>query len=274
MSPDFIHVDVNRAFETLTGLHEVAGKKASEVIPVLREANPAFFAIYGRVVETGTPRLRDVRYVHNKWIAATDTAPKRNTLSPFSMISPSAREGGRRVEEECRLSLRFLETVQGHTEIAPLLEELVSVIKDYTGAEAVGIRVLDSRGNFPTRPIRTSAGRLRAGKPPVDSFRPVHVHQRHQGYRRSCAALLFRRRLLLYNGTSRFLATVDEADKGATCNACNQAGYQSVALIPFRRGQDILGLIHVADHREDMVPLHTVKILEKAGMELARPSAP
>ena len=70
------------------------------------------------------------------------------------------------------------------------------------------------------------------------------------------------------NGTSRFLATVDAADKGATRNVCNQVGYESVALIPFRRGQDILGLIHVADHREDMVPLHTVEILEKAGMEL------
>ena len=70
------------------------------------------------------------------------------------------------------------------------------------------------------------------------------------------------------NDTTRFLDTVGEQDKGSTRNVCNQEGYESVALIPFRRGDQILGLIHVADRMENQVPLEKVEILEKAAYQL------
>ena len=46
---DFVYLDVNNAFETLTGLKNVVGKKVSEVIPGIRESDPELFEIYGRV---------------------------------------------------------------------------------------------------------------------------------------------------------------------------------------------------------------------------------
>ena len=263
---DFIHVRVNRAFETLTGLHEVVGKKASEVMPGLREANPEFFGIHGRVVQTGNPESFEM-YVRglNKWIAATVYSPeKEHFVAVFDDITER-----KRVEEEGRLSLKFLETVQRHTEIPPLLEEIVSVITDFTGAEAVGIRVLDSRGNIPYQAYQGFSRSF------YEQESPLSIHSDQcmciKVIKGACdPALPFYSAggSFYMNGTSRFLATVAEADKGATRNVCNQVGYESVALIPFRRGQDILGLIHVADHREDMVPLRTVEILEKAGMQL------
>ena len=70
------------------------------------------------------------------------------------------------------------------------------------------------------------------------------------------------------NHTTRFLATVSDADKGSTRNVCNQEGYESVALIPIRWGDQILGLIHIADRRENMVPLELVEMLEKAALQL------
>lgn len=45
---DFIYLDVNTAFETLTGLKQVVGKKVSEVIPGLKESDPELFEIYRR----------------------------------------------------------------------------------------------------------------------------------------------------------------------------------------------------------------------------------
>ncbi|HEY9074271.1 MAG TPA: PAS domain S-box protein, partial [Desulfobaccales bacterium] len=72
----------------------------------------------------------------------------------------------------------------------------------------------------------------------------------------------------IMNATSRFLATVTEQDKGSTRNICNQEGYESVALVPFRQGDRILGLIHVADRRENLVPLEKVEILERAAIQL------
>jgi len=41
-----------------------------------------------------------------------------------------------------------------------------------------------------------------------------------------------------------------------------------VALVPIRLGNRILGLIHVADHQENMVPLEMVKVLEGVAMQL------
>lgn len=52
---DFIYLAVNSAFGRLTGLKNVVGKRATEVIPGIRESNPELFEIYGRVALTGRP---------------------------------------------------------------------------------------------------------------------------------------------------------------------------------------------------------------------------
>ncbi len=50
---DWVYLDVNKAFERLTGLKNIIGKKVSEAIPAIKESNPELFEIYGRVVLTG-----------------------------------------------------------------------------------------------------------------------------------------------------------------------------------------------------------------------------
>jgi PAS domain S-box-containing protein len=50
---DFKYLQVNKAFEKITGLKNVIGRNISEVIPNLRETNPELFEIYGRVALTG-----------------------------------------------------------------------------------------------------------------------------------------------------------------------------------------------------------------------------
>ncbi|MBF0497369.1 MAG: PAS domain S-box protein [Deltaproteobacteria bacterium] len=57
---DFIYLDVNDAFESQTGLKDVVGRKATEVIPGIREADPHIFDIYGRVSQTGQPERFEI----------------------------------------------------------------------------------------------------------------------------------------------------------------------------------------------------------------------
>jgi PAS domain S-box-containing protein len=57
---DFIYLAVNQAFETLTGLHQVTGRKVSEVIPGIRAADPQLFALYARVAMTGKPEKSEL----------------------------------------------------------------------------------------------------------------------------------------------------------------------------------------------------------------------
>jgi len=52
---DFIYLDVNKVFSSLTGLENVLGKRITEVIPGIRESNPEIFEIYGRVALTREP---------------------------------------------------------------------------------------------------------------------------------------------------------------------------------------------------------------------------
>lgn len=52
---DFIYIEVNQAFCQLTGLANVVGKRASELMPGIRQANSELFEIYGRVAAGGKP---------------------------------------------------------------------------------------------------------------------------------------------------------------------------------------------------------------------------
>jgi PAS domain S-box-containing protein len=52
---DFVYLAVNDAFASLTGLKDVVGRKVTEVIPGIREADPRLFETYTRVAMTGQP---------------------------------------------------------------------------------------------------------------------------------------------------------------------------------------------------------------------------
>ena len=50
---DFKYLEVNKAFEKMTGLRDVIGKNVSELIVNIQETNPELFEIYGRVALKG-----------------------------------------------------------------------------------------------------------------------------------------------------------------------------------------------------------------------------
>jgi len=164
---------------------------------------------------------------------------------------------------------RFLEVANRHTEMGPLLRDFVSLIHELSGCEAVGMRVLDEEGNIPyeetvgfPKAFRRLEGRLsilrhecmciNVVKGDTDSGMPFYTP----------AGSFY------MNGTSRLMREFSEAELGKTRNVCNEFGYESVALVPIRLGERILGLIHVADRREDAVPLRLVEGLERIAMLL------
>lgn len=57
---DFVYVDVNPAFERLTALSDVVGKRVTEVIPDIKDSNPEVLATYGRVTRSGEPERFEV----------------------------------------------------------------------------------------------------------------------------------------------------------------------------------------------------------------------
>ncbi len=69
---DIIFLDVNKAYEPLTGLKNVVGKKVSELIPGIRETNPELFERYARVIATGqSERYESYVKALGKWFSIT-----------------------------------------------------------------------------------------------------------------------------------------------------------------------------------------------------------
>jgi PAS domain S-box-containing protein len=175
----------------------------------------------------------------------------------------------RRAEEALRVSHRFLEIANRHTEMMHLLKEFVAEVRNFTGCVAVGLRMLDAEGKIPYLAYEGFDQRFYESESPLsiglDQCMCINVIK---GTTDPKLSFYTEGGSFYMNGTTRFLATVSEEEKGRTRNVCNQFGYESVALVPIRAGDNILGLIHVADYQENMVPLEMVHMLEGTAMQL------
>jgi PAS domain S-box-containing protein len=175
----------------------------------------------------------------------------------------------KQADESLQASHRFLEIANSHTEMIPLLNEFVSEIEKLTRCDAVGMRMLDVDGNIPYEAYEGFSQSFYESESPLsiksDQCMCINVIK---GTADPKLSFYTEGGSFYMNGTSRFLATISEEEKGRTRNVCNQVGYESVALVPIRLGDRILGLIHVADHQENMVSLELVKVLEWAAMQL------
>jgi PAS domain S-box-containing protein len=95
---DFIYFHVNAAFETLTGLKNVVGKKVSEVIPGIQESDKGLFELYGRVAMTGKPE-RFETYVQalQMWFSISVYSPEKEFfVAVFDVITQAGRSGAYR----------------------------------------------------------------------------------------------------------------------------------------------------------------------------------
>jgi PAS domain S-box-containing protein len=172
-------------------------------------------------------------------------------------------------EESLQTSYRFLEIANRYTEMTPLLNRFILEIKKLTGCEAAGIRVLDGNGNIPYQAYDGFSEEFYSLESPlsIKSDRCMCVNV-IKGKPDPSLPFYTAGGSFFMNGTTRFLATVSEDQKGKTRNVCNRLGYESVALVPIRSGDHIIGLIHFADPREDAIPQDLVKVMEWAAMEL------
>jgi PAS domain S-box-containing protein len=67
---DFVYLEVNHAFNAMTGLKNVEGKRLSQVVPNMNQVNPELLETYGRVVRTGqSERFEIYREPLGKWFS-------------------------------------------------------------------------------------------------------------------------------------------------------------------------------------------------------------
>ena len=278
---DFVYLEVNAAFEKLTGLRDVVGKRVSELIPGVREAAPELFEIYNRVALTGVPENIEHDFKpFSLWLNISVYGPgKGYFVAVFDDITE------RKLNEADRETmLALLRQYNASNNTQELIRTVTEELQRWSGCEAVGVRLRDgddfpyyeSRG-FPAEFVQaenylcardTNQELLRdsQGNPILECM---------------CGNILcgrFDPRQPFFtpgggfwtNSTSKLLATATEADLLArTRNRCNGAGYESVALIPIRNSGRTLGLLQFNDSRPDRFTPEKIALMERAAASLA-----
>jgi PAS domain S-box-containing protein len=108
---DFIYLNVNEAFERLTGLRNVVGKKVSEVIPGIQQSNPELFEVYGRAARTGQSERFETHIDSlGVWFSVSVYSPKQGYfVAVFDNITERKQaEAALRLENE--RFLRFVDS--------------------------------------------------------------------------------------------------------------------------------------------------------------------
>jgi len=72
---DFVYLYTNPAFDALTGLSDVIGKRVTDAIPGIRESAPLLFETYGRVARSGKPEKFETQAL-GVWFSITVYSPK------------------------------------------------------------------------------------------------------------------------------------------------------------------------------------------------------
>jgi PAS domain S-box-containing protein len=186
----------------------------------------------------------------------------------------------KRAEKRQVLHARLLDILNRPNAWERLLSDLLREIKAFTGFDAVGIRLREGE-DFPyfvqngfsedfiatERSLceRTPTGEVvrdSAGNPVLACMCGNVI----QGRTNPALPFFTVGGSFWTNSTTQLLVTADEQNLQArTRNRCNREGYESVALIPLRSGNDIIGLLQLNDRRPDRLTADVIHFFEDIG---------
>ena len=102
---DFVYLEVNEAFEKLTGLKksEILGKKATEAIPGIKKAHPELFEIYGKVALTGESQRFELEFEPlNIWLDISVYSSKKGYFTAIFENITEQKQRSQKIEEYSR----------------------------------------------------------------------------------------------------------------------------------------------------------------------------
>ncbi len=133
---DFEYIEVNDAFEALTGLKKehVTGKRATKAIPGIKKAHPELFKIYGKVALTGKATNFEIYFEPLKiWLSISIYCPKRGYfVAVFDNITERkwVEKEAQRREDQNALIYKVGQRVSSELELEAALSEIVSAVRD------------------------------------------------------------------------------------------------------------------------------------------------
>ncbi len=189
----------------------------------------------------------------------------------------------KRTEQLRSLKLKILDKINNSIVWKDSIEDIVNEIKEFTGFEAVGLRLHEGEDfpyyvtqGFPAQFVeaenylcnRDSKGEIirdSDGNPYVECMCGNVI----------CGRIDTRKDFFTdggsfwSNNTSKLLAeSTDEDRQTRTRNRCNSEGYESVALIPLKTGREVIGLIQLNDKRTNRFTMRLIQTMEDIGISI------
>jgi len=186
-------------------------------------------------------------------------------------------------EARQRLAGRILESLNREVAGLEAIRDVVTLIKEFSGFEAVGIR-LHEGDDFPY----FEANGFSEGFVQAENYLCVRDKNGKQIYDSQgspilecmCGNVLSGRTdptlpfftesgSFWTNSTTKLLASTRPEDlQSPVRGRCNKAGYESVALIPLRSGDQVVGLLQLNDSRPGRFTTEVIRFLEEIGASI------
>ncbi len=278
-------LDVNEAACSLLGYarEDLLALTAADLAPDTRPEDVA--ETTSRILTSGSARFERRMRRKDGSIVEVEVSANRLPIGEGRVMA-FARDirARKRADEERDATVRMLRLINQPNSLDALMREVSILLRDWSGCTAVGIRLSDgedfpyceTRGFPPafvqaerylcTRDRDGQVVRDTAGHPELDCMCGNILRGRFD----PTQSFFTEHGSFWTNSTTRFLASTSEADRQSrTRNRCNGEGYESVALVPLRVGNETYGLLQFNDKRADRFTLEGIALLERLADSLA-----
>ncbi len=158
----------------------------------------------------------------------------------------------------------LLELFAQKTSMKEYLDSVVKIIRIWSGCRCIGIRLTNAEGYIPyeacagfSEEFVSAESMLCLKKDVCACIRVVTQRPDPQD-----ASVMTERGSFRCDDTFRFVESLTEAERARYRGNCLKCGFTSVAVVPVRYRQKVVGAIHLADEHENKVPLDNVQFLE------------
>ena len=264
---------VNAGFTRLTGYaaEAVIGKNAG-LLNAGQQAKE-FYASLWETIKSGAQWQGE--FINRRknaelyWERATIT-PIRNQEGQITHYVKVGEDvtAKRLMEDALKVANGFLQIANRQTDMDSLLREFVAQIRGVTLCSAVGIRLLDKEG--------------RVSRVAADGFNEAFGHPQCQHH--VCSRVVdgttdpglpcYTRGGSFHANDASAFALLDSSpadsgqDQAPSCIVCSASGYQSMAVTPIRAKDRVLGTMHLADPRPNMLSRARVALFEEVALLL------
>ena len=281
-------LEVNLTCATLLGVARAALVNHPISRFIHKEDQDNYYLHLKQLLKTGEPQSCELRMMKTDgavfWVHLATVREQDSGGAPMCRIALSDITERKFLEDERELTARLITFINTPGDFHKRMSDLTASLQDWSGCEAVGIRLRDgddypyyeTRGFLPgfvkaekylcaygpdgqilrdgtDNPVlECMCGNILCGRfDPVKPFFTAHGS-------------------FWSNSTTALLAGTTEADRQArTRNRCNGMGYESVALIPLRSGDQVFGLIQFNDLRPNRFTPNLIDHFERMADSLA-----